>query len=196
MMNGDATIRSHRPMRRGDLPAVIHRMMRWLPLAPLEIRANAVMAATLARRPEIRQRLGEHAGKRFAIDPTDCPFIFLLKPHAGKSALRVVRSLPRVEYDARIAGVLMVLIGLLDGAYDGDALLGSRDLVVEGDTAAVLALRNAIKAAALTPDVPLGVPERLGPLVNTGIRRASRHVRRLLGAPGEMRPAEMPGQSP
>lgn len=155
-----------------------------------------MMAATLARRPEILQRLGEHAGKQFAIDPTDCPFAFLLKLHPEKPTFRVVRNLSRGEYDARIAGVLMVLVGLLDGAYDGDALFFSRDLVIEGDTAAVLALRNTIEDAALTPDVPLGVPERLGPLVNAGILLVSQRMRQLLGAPGEIRSAEAPGPLP
>jgi predicted lipid carrier protein YhbT len=36
------------------------------------------------------------------------------------------------------------LLGLVHGVYDGDALFFSRDLVIEGDTEAVLALRNAI----------------------------------------------------
>ena len=49
-----------------------------------------------------------------------------------------------VAWDARIAGPLAALIGLVHGAYDGDALFFSRDLVIEGDTEAVLALRNAI----------------------------------------------------
>jgi hypothetical protein len=80
------------------------------------------------------------------------------------------------------------LIGLLDGAYDGDALFFSRDLVIEGDTAAVLALRNAIEDTALTPDLALSVPERFGPLVNGGLRWAGRSLRRLLGAPGEIHP--------
>ena len=37
----------------------------------------------------------------------------------------------------------------MHGAFDGDALFFSRDLVIEGDTAAVLALRNAIDDAEL-----------------------------------------------
>ena len=40
-------------------------------------------------------------------------------------------------------------MGLIDGSYDGDALFFSRDLVVEGDIEAVIALRNAIDDAGV-----------------------------------------------
>ena len=53
------------------------------------------------------------------------------------------------EGTARIAGPLAALLGLVHGAYDGDALFFSRDLVIEGDTAAALALRNAVDDAEL-----------------------------------------------
>ena len=44
---------------------------------------------------------------------------------------------------------MAAVVGLVDGAFDGDALFFSRDLVIEGDTAAALALRNAIDDAEL-----------------------------------------------
>jgi len=52
-------------------------------------------------------------------------------------------------WDGRIAGSLAALVGMIHGAYDGDALFFSRDIVLEGDTAAVLALRNAIDDSEL-----------------------------------------------
>ena len=51
--------------------------------------------------------------------------------------------------DCRIAGQLSALLGLVHGAVDGDALFFSRDLVIEGDTEAALALRNAVDDAEL-----------------------------------------------
>ena len=54
-----------------------------------------------------------------------------------------VRSLPST-IDARIAGPLSALIGMTDGSYDGDALFFSRDIEIDGDMEAVVALRNAI----------------------------------------------------
>lgn len=38
----------------------------------------------------------------------------------------------------------MTLLGMIDGRYDGDALFFTRDLCVEGDTEAVVCLRNAL----------------------------------------------------
>lgn len=38
----------------------------------------------------------------------------------------------------------MTLLGMIDGRYDGDALFFTRDLIVEGDTEAVVCLRNAL----------------------------------------------------
>ena len=64
-----------------------------------------------------------------------------------------MRDLSAAAYDARIAAPLIVLLGMIDGTYDGDALFFSRDLVIEGDTEAVLALRNAIENAELAPSV-------------------------------------------
>ena len=46
---------------------------------------------------------------------------------------------------------------MMHGSLDGDALFFSRDLVIEGDTAAGLALRNAIDDAELDLTVELGV---------------------------------------
>ncbi len=44
---------------------------------------------------------------------------------------------------------MLSLIDLLGGRVDGDALFFSRDLVIEGDTEAVLTLRNAIDGAGI-----------------------------------------------
>lgn len=38
----------------------------------------------------------------------------------------------------------MTLLGMIDGRYDGDALFFTRDLSVQGDTEAVVCLRNAL----------------------------------------------------
>jgi predicted lipid carrier protein YhbT len=40
-------------------------------------------------------------------------------------------------------------MGLVDGTYDGDALFFSRDIAVDGDIEAVLALRNAVDDASI-----------------------------------------------
>lgn len=63
---------------------------------------------------------------------------------------------------------MLGLIGLIDGSYDGDALFFSRDLVVEGDVEAVLALRNAIDDAGV--DLVTDTAAMLGPLAPMGER--------------------------
>ena len=54
------------------------------------------------------------------------------------------------------------LIALLEGRIDGDALFFSRELSIEGDTEAVVALRNAVDSAEV--DVLGDVMAALGPL--------------------------------
>ncbi len=167
--------------RRGYLPWPLVRIMSVLPLAPLDLAANHILAGVLSRHPGIIPRMGEHAAKRFTVDPADCPFAFILEP--GRRRLQAVSSLSDQGFDARIAGPMLVLIGLLDGTYDGDALFFSRDLVIEGDTAAVLALRNAIEDANLDPARILGVPESVAPYVDSGLRDVAHRLRSWLGAP-------------
>lgn len=47
-------------------------------------------------------------------------------------------------HDARIAGTFLSLLDLLECRTDGDSLFFNRSLTVEGDTEAVVALRNAL----------------------------------------------------
>jgi predicted lipid carrier protein YhbT len=76
-----------------------------------------------------------------------------------------------------------VLVGMLDGSYDGDALFFSRDLVIEGDTSAVLALRNALDDAEIDPATLAGVPAPLRALFNRGAEAVLDGLRRALDAP-------------
>ena len=67
----------------------------------------------------------------------------MLEPRPQAPRIVAVRKLPH-DVPVRIAGPLVGLLGLIDGSYDGDALFFSRDLTIEGDVEAVVALRNAI----------------------------------------------------
>nr|WP_242511785.1 SCP2 sterol-binding domain-containing protein [Rhodobaculum claviforme] len=114
----------------------------------------------IARHPGLIARLGDYGDARFAIDPTDLPLTLLMHPHPTHTRITLHRRPP--EADARIAGPLAGLLGLVHGAYDGDALFFSRDLVIEGDTSAALALRNAIDDAEL--DLGAEIAGLSGPL--------------------------------
>lgn len=168
---------------RGYIPTVLAKAASILPLLPLELAARRLFANALKARPAFASRLGEHAGRTFAIDPVDCPFVFLIAPEGGRAKLRMVRDLSASAYDARIAAPLVVLLGMIDGTYDGDALFFSRDLVIEGDTAAVLALRNAIENAEFDPSLVLGLPENVSGPFNRATDMALDRLRRSLDAP-------------
>ena len=143
-------------------PAVGASLLGVLPLAPLSL-ASAQLARSLGRRhPSLFKRLGDQANKVFLIDPTDLPIAFRLSPNSGDPRLDVVRSSDASPWDARIAGPLAALLGLVHGAFDGDALFFSRDLIIEGDTEAVLALRNAIDNEEI--DMASEITALFGPL--------------------------------
>lgn len=131
------------------LPPVVAAILRPAPLAPLALAAKHVLRAVVRHHPGIFERLGTHAHKRFGLQPTDLPFAFVLRPAPPSPTVRIVRHLPQRGWDARIIGSIAALAGLADGRFDGDALFFSRDLVVEGDIEAVVALRNAIDDAGL-----------------------------------------------
>jgi predicted lipid carrier protein YhbT len=99
-----------------------------------------------------------------------------------------VRDLSEAVYDARIAAPLIVLLGMIDGTYDGDALFFSRHLVIEGDTGASLALRNAIENAELDPSLVLGLPQRVHGPFNRMTDFVFGQLRRALDAPEESGP--------
>lgn len=128
-------------------PAVLAAGLRALPLAPLSL-SLTVFARKIARNhPGLFNRLGEYDRTEFVLDPVDLPIVLRLNPNGGQPKIKLTRR--HTVASARISGPLAALLGLVHGAFDGDALFFSRDLVVEGDTGAVLALRNAIDDAEL-----------------------------------------------
>jgi len=156
--------------------------LRVAPLAPLRLAAGRLMASLTQRRPRLFARLGEHARKTVLIDPTDLPIVFRLSPDPAHPRLEVERDGAVGDYDARIAGPLAALIGLVHGAYDGDALFFSRDLTIEGDTEIVVALRNAIDNEELNlADEGAQLFGPLAGLIAPGLRGASALVGRWTG---------------
>ena len=138
---------SHPPEQIPRFPAPLAAPLRVMPLAPLSISLTAMSRSIARRHPGLFRRLGEYGHTRFVLDPTDLPVVILLDPNGGVPRVTLTRG--RGDGAARIAGSLAALLGLVHGAYDGDALFFSRDLVVEGDTSAALALRNAVDDAEL-----------------------------------------------
>jgi predicted lipid carrier protein YhbT len=119
-------------------------LLRFLPLPLLQPILSLIGTQVARAQPDVFARLGPHALKSFVIDPTDLPFVLLLKPRPEAPSLSAWRR-GEVPYShARIAGSFLNLFDLIDGSLDGDALFFSRELRVTGDTEAVVALRNAL----------------------------------------------------
>jgi predicted lipid carrier protein YhbT len=78
---------------------------------------------------------------------------------------------------ATIRGPLLALLGLLDGNFDGDALFFSRDITVDGDIGAVLALRNAVDDAQI--NLLDEVAASIGPLATSALAVAKVPMRSL-----------------
>jgi len=117
---------------------------RPLPPAVLQPALNSAMVTIARCPPGLFERLSALGAPVYLIDPVDLPLAFILTADADKPTVKAVRSGDGVEVRATIRGPLLTLIDLLEGKIDGDALFFSRDLVIEGDTEAVVALRNAV----------------------------------------------------
>jgi len=128
----------------------------------LSLSLTAYSKRVAKHHPSLFRRLGEYDHARFILDPTDLPFVICLEPNGGTPRVTVKRRAAIADGEARISGPLAALLGLVHGAYDGDALFFSRDLVIEGDTSAALALRNAVDDAEL--DLAEEIEGMTGPL--------------------------------
>ncbi|MDX9861142.1 MAG: SCP2 sterol-binding domain-containing protein [Rhodospirillales bacterium] len=142
------------------------------PLPPAALRPALALAVRILRRrhPGLFDRLKGVGAPSFLIDPIDLPFVFLLETDPERPRLTALSGTDAAAQtaSATIRGPLMMLVDLAEGRLDGDALFFSRDLVVEGDTEAVVALRNAVDDSEidLTADLasmfgPLAGPARL-----------------------------------
>jgi len=148
------------------LAAVAPPRIEWI-LSPA---TSVAMRIMYRRHRAVFERLGEHGSRRFLVDPIDLPFAFLLMPRADDPEVHMVRSGDEPSADVTIRGSLATLIALLEGRVDGDALFFSRDLTVEGDTEALLALRNAVDGEGI--DLLEDFVMSLGPLAPMGVRLA------------------------
>lgn len=181
-----------RGMPRADLPVVppvVAHVLQALPSALIGWPLQRVTLSFSARHRRVFERLGRHAEQTFLIDPIDLPVVFRLRPRPTCPLADAVSRPLAGRWDARISGRLAALLGMVHGTLDGDALFFSRDLVIEGDVEAVLALRNALDDAEI--DLlqeflaAFGPPGALlAPLGRAVMREASRLTGVALVRPG------------
>jgi O2-independent ubiquinone biosynthesis accessory factor UbiT len=153
-------------------------LLRFLPLPLLQPILTLIGTQVARSQPDVFARLGPHAQKSFIIDPTDLPFVLVLKPRPDAPSLGAWRRDDAPASQARIAGSFLDLFDLIDGSLDGDALFFSRKLRVTGDTEAVVALRNALDD--VDGGVVQSVTDAFGPLAPVAAMVVT-HLRRLGG---------------
>jgi len=125
-------------------------LARPLPLAPLNLLLATAIQHMHRQHGDVFDRMRSVEKPTFLIVPSDLPFAFILNADALSPTLKAVRSPVRESVSATIRGPISVLISLMEGKIDGDALFFTRTLSFSGDTEAVLALRNAVDGTEIT----------------------------------------------
>jgi predicted lipid carrier protein YhbT len=151
--------------------------LRPMPRALLAPVANLALTVVSRRHADVMARLEALRDAEFLIDPVDLPFSFLLRLAAPSPVVEVVADDGEGtgRPTATVRAPLLALIDLAEGRIDGDALFFSRDLAIEGDTEAVLTLRNALDSGEI--DLIGDVLSLLGPFA-----RPARWPIKALGA--------------
>jgi len=136
------------------------------------------------RHPRAAEAVSSLPEATVLIDAVDLPRGLLLR--VGPEGLRlrlcdVAATAADAAPDATVRGRFAALLDLAEGRIDGDALFFRRDLSIAGDTALVVALRNALDGEEIDVEAELdavaGPLGRLGPM-------ARRHAAGIAGALG------------
>ncbi|MBD1549633.1 ubiquinone anaerobic biosynthesis accessory factor UbiT [Roseibium aggregatum] len=166
----------------GLLPGFISSLISPLPRAPMEEILSRLIRNLIARRPDLMTRLGETAEVPIAVVPDDLPHAFHLSLDRYNPRVRIVDKERVKDASAVIRAPFLVLLGLLDGTFDGDAVFFSRSLRIEGRMDHVLALRNTLEEADLTPAEFAGLTGTAADLANRFAGRALGMARYMTGA--------------
>lgn len=133
-------------MKPSNLPTPIVRgAMHVTPPFVLTRAVAALLHGMERAHPKLFKNLARLKPTIVHVEPSDLPHCFELR--YGGDEKPVVRILPKgtpAAADAEIKGNLDILLNLLEGRIDGDALFFTRGLVITGDTAAIVALRNTL----------------------------------------------------
>lgn len=137
---------------------------------PVEVLLTASLRSVARRKPEAFDRLGPARRAVIRIAPSDLPVAFEMRPDGETGSIRVVRPDSDVEQTgARISGPLCTLLALFDGRGDADGAFFQRRIEVDGDTAAILALHNALEASELTIADLFGLPRQFDPALQAAL---------------------------
>lgn len=150
-----------------------------VPATAMQPVLTAIFRRILRRHPTLFDRLGEHRSKTFAFLPTGSPYVFLVCP--ALNSIRLAEKAAARNADVAVSGDAVLLLALLEGRIDGDAIFFSRDLSIAGDIEAVVALRNSLDACGV--DLPHDLSPLAGPFADAfaalGERVRSRALARM-----------------
>jgi predicted lipid carrier protein YhbT len=118
--------------------------------APADLLLTAAVRRLAKRRSDAFVRLGAYESAAFLIRPNETPVAFRLAPRRRNGGVRLVRRDDPGPYAAAISGPIADLLAVFDASGDADAAFFGRRVEVEGDTAAVVALHNALESAELS----------------------------------------------
>lgn len=130
--------------KKEKLPFFLRSALTPISLLILRPILNRIVRNIAQKHPEIFSRIGPHINKKFIIDITNFPFVFVLCPDPDSLSLTTAPRNRIPVHDAYIAGTFLTLLNMIDGKLDGDALFFTRSLTIKGDTEAVVCLRNAL----------------------------------------------------
>lgn len=158
---------------------------RRLALAPLGHVLTLAVRRAARVAPRAFARLGDWRASVFVIAPAGFPVVFVLEPTGPEGRIRVVPAGQAPAATARISGPLWLLLGVFDGSLDADAAFFRRDIRIEGDMEAMIALHNATEAADLRLADLLPAPAAVRGPVNLVVNAAAGFGRRVLERYGE-----------
>lgn len=168
---------------RGELPRLLRILASPAGFLPLGPALTLAIRRFARRKPAVFDRLGDYGKCSFLIQPSDLDIGFLMVPDGVRAEVKCLRRRASQPADVTVRGPLLVLLGLLDGTFDGDALFFNRAISVSGRTDALVALRNAIEDAELTPADFVGATGSLGRLVDRSVIGGLGLARRFAGSP-------------
>ncbi len=127
----------------------------------LQTGINKLTKLFLQQHPKVITKMAEFSPARLVLVPADMPFCFFVEFTKDSLQINIIDSNAYSGSNLTIVTAsLEVFIKMLEGDLDGDALFFSRQLMVEGDTTIVVALRNILEAESV--NIKKDVNETLG----------------------------------
>lgn len=138
-----------------------------LACAPLGAALTLSLRRVLRRNPGLDTRLDAARNTTIRIAPNELPVAFLIRISGRGGRVRAVPKADTSTVAVSVEAPLSRLLTIFQGEDDGDAAFFASELVIEGEMAPLVALRNAIEAAGLdwTDILPLPLPPGLKPLL-------------------------------